>query len=213
MPSDDSMNIHERYKYLRLMQPQYRAARRAERSRLLDTMQALTHLDRKTLIRLMDSDLKRRPRKREREATYKRDVDQVLWVVAESHDYICAERLAPNLGAMAEELARHGEVTLTPRVRTQLAQMSVSSIYRHVQRLRHDDPRFVRHPPAALTEVARLIPMKRIAWDGKRPGHFEIDLVRHSGPNTAGQYLHTCRRWIWPPPGANGRRSWAAAIR
>ncbi len=64
MPSDDTMNIHERYKYLRLMQPQYCAARRAERNRLLDTMQALTHLDRKTLIRLMDSDLKRRPRRR-----------------------------------------------------------------------------------------------------------------------------------------------------
>jgi hypothetical protein len=154
-------------------------------------MQALTRLDRKTLIRLMDSDLKRHPREHEREATYHRDVDQVLRVVAESHDYICAERLAPNLGALAEELARHGEVTLTPKVRAQLAAMSVSSVYRHIQQLRQDDPRLVRRPPAAVNDVARLIPMKRIAWDEKRPGHFEIDLVHHSGPNTHGQYLHT----------------------
>ena len=191
MPTDETMNIHERYKYLRLMQPQYRAASRAERSTLLDRMQTLTQLDRKTLIRLLDSELKRRPREHEREATYKRDVDYVLRVVTESHDYICAERLAPNLGTLAEQLARHGEVLLTPQVRAQLETMSVSSVYRHVQHLQQDDPRLARRPPAALNDVARTIPMKRIAWDEKRPGHFEIDLVHHSGPSSAGQYLHT----------------------
>ncbi len=45
MPSDDTMNIHERYKYLRLMQPQHRPAGRGERSTLLDTMQTLTCLN------------------------------------------------------------------------------------------------------------------------------------------------------------------------
>lgn len=191
MTTDDSMNIHERYKYLRLMQPQYRAASRSEQGTLLDTMQILTQLDRKTLIRLLGSDLKRRPRKREREATYRRDVDQVLRVVAESHDYICAERLAPNLRSMAEHLAAHGELTLTPRVRDQLEAMSVASVYRHGQRLHQDEPRVARRPPAAPNAVARTIPMKRIAWDEKRPGHFEVDLVHHAGERSDGQYTHT----------------------
>ena len=33
--------------------------------------------------------------------------------------------------------------------------------------------------------------MKRIAWDIKEPGHFEVDLVHHSGESTAGEYGHT----------------------
>jgi hypothetical protein len=33
--------------------------------------------------------------------------------------------------------------------------------------------------------------MKRIAWDIKEPGHFEVDLVHHSGESSAGEYGHT----------------------
>ena len=58
MATEDRMNIHERYRYLRLMQPEYQAAGRAEQSAMLDTMEIATGLDRKTLIRLLPSDLK-----------------------------------------------------------------------------------------------------------------------------------------------------------
>lgn len=33
--------------------------------------------------------------------------------------------------------------------------------------------------------------MKRIPWDEQEPGHFEVDLVHHSGPSSAGDYVHT----------------------
>ncbi len=33
--------------------------------------------------------------------------------------------------------------------------------------------------------------MQRIAWDIAEPGHFEVDLVHHSGPVTDGDYVHT----------------------
>src|ERR1700694_1814692 len=33
--------------------------------------------------------------------------------------------------------------------------------------------------------------MKRIAWDIREPGHFEVDLVHHSGASSAGEYGHT----------------------
>lgn len=191
MSTAETMNIHERYKYLRLMQPQYQAANRTEQGVLLDTMETLTQLNRKTLIRLLGSDLQRCPRKHERGATYTRAVDQVLRVVIESHDYICAERVAPNLLPLAEQLARHGEVTLTSAVRAQLKTMSVSSVYRHVRQLRQDEPRSRRAAPSAPNEVARTIPMRRIAWDEKHPGHLEVDLVHHSGASSQGQYLHT----------------------
>ena len=33
--------------------------------------------------------------------------------------------------------------------------------------------------------------MQRIPWDEPMPGHFEVDLVHHSGPLTTGDYVHT----------------------
>jgi hypothetical protein len=48
-----------------------------------------------------------------------------------------------------------------------------------------------RKRPAPPNRVARAIPMRRIPWDEAEPGHFEVDLVHHSGPSTAGDYVHT----------------------
>jgi len=33
--------------------------------------------------------------------------------------------------------------------------------------------------------------MQRIPWNTLQPGHFEVDLVHHSGPNPSGQYVHS----------------------
>ena len=33
--------------------------------------------------------------------------------------------------------------------------------------------------------------MKRTPWDEPEPGHFETDLVHHSGPSASGEYIHT----------------------
>ena len=64
MPNDDKMSINERRKYLKLVAPGYRKAKKAERSRLLAEMGMVTGLHRKSLIRLMGmSSLERVPRK------------------------------------------------------------------------------------------------------------------------------------------------------
>jgi hypothetical protein len=33
--------------------------------------------------------------------------------------------------------------------------------------------------------------MRRIPWDTAEPGHFEVDLVHHSGPRSDGDFVHT----------------------
>jgi hypothetical protein len=189
--NDDEMTISERRKYLRLMQTSYRPAVRAERRRLLDTMQAVTGLARKSLIRLMAGDLQRRPRQCQRGQKYGLELDRALRVIAESYDYICAERLAPNLLAMAEHLAQHGELELGELLGQQLASISESTVYRRLARLRQDEPRRARRPPRPASALARTIPMRMIAWDERQPGHFEVDLVHHSGPSAEGEYVHT----------------------
>jgi hypothetical protein len=191
MATDEQMSLQERRKYLRIMQRAYETAQRSERGRLLDTLQAATGLDRKTLIRLMASDLKRRPRQRERGQTYRRDVDQALRVIAESYDFICAERLAPNLVALAEQLASHAELYLSEPLRQQLATISVSTVKRRLAQFRRDEPFWPRRPPQPPAGLSQSIPMRRIPWNERQPGHFEVDLVHHAGPHAEGQYVHT----------------------
>ena len=191
MADDEKMTLSERRKYLRLIQKSYQTADWAGRRLLLDTMEDVTGLDRKSLIRLMASDLTRRPRQRQRGQQYGLELDRALRVIAESYDYICAERLTPSLLAMAEHLAKHGELHLTELLREQLASISESTVYRRLAGLGQDAPRRTRRPPRPTSGLARTIPMRMIAWDERQPGHFEVDLVHHSGPSATGEYVHT----------------------
>ena len=124
------MTIDERRKYLRTMKRRYDRANRKERGRLLTEMEAVTGMHRKSLTRLLNSSLERQPRVRQRGCTYDKPVRDAIGIIAESFDYICAERLTPNLGWMAEHLMEHGELYLSPIVRQKLQQISVSTTQR-----------------------------------------------------------------------------------
>lgn len=192
MPDQERMTIEERRKCIKRLQPRYRAADRAERGRLLSDLEALTDLDRKTLIRLLHApDLARQPRRRQRGRVYGAAVDDALRVIWESLDYVCAERLQPALVEAATLLAGHGELRLTQELVAQLGRISVASVQRRLARLGQDTPRLPRKGPERANRVARAIPMRKIAWDQAEPGHFEVDLVHHGGPGTAGDYVHT----------------------
>lgn len=191
MFTEENMTIDERYKYLRKMQPHYRKANRREKGRLLDEMTYVTGLNRKRLSTLMNSVIQRRPRHNERGVTYGPDVDDALRVIAESFDYICPERLTPNLPWMAEVLAAHGELATTPELLAQLATISIATVGRRLRRIRQDEPRLPRRGPTQANKVARQVPIRIIPWNEQTPGHMEVDLVHHCGPTTAGEYVHT----------------------
>jgi len=87
------------------------------------------------LVRLMDSDLERKARCTERGETYGPEVDDALRVIAESPDYICAERLTPHLVWMATHLATHGEMVTSPSLLDQLSAISVSTVRRRLRAL------------------------------------------------------------------------------
>ena len=191
MPKEEKMTINERWKYLRLVKKRYLKAGKLERGRLLNEMEAVTKLHRKSLIRLMSGSLERKPRHKQRGRTYGPEVDHPLRVISESHDYICAERLQPTLVGMATHLARHGEIEASPRLLDQLSRISVSTLSRILNRLGQDEPRLPRKGPAPANRVAREIPMKRIPWNEEQPGHFEVDAVHHCGISSSGHYVHT----------------------
>jgi len=194
MPEKKRMGIDTRYEYLQVMQEGYRKAGREQRSRLLDEMERATQLNRKTLIRHMKRKvIARQPRRGQRGRTYGQEVDDALRVISESMDHICAERLQPQLVPIARHLASHGELRISPGLLEQLQGISVSTLRRRLQKFARLEPWHLprRRGPQQVNSLARDIPMKRIPWDEQEPGHFEVDLVHHSGPSSAGDYVHT----------------------
>jgi transposase InsO family protein len=191
MDAEEKMTIDERYKYLRLIRSRYRQADRRVRTQLLDEMETLTGLHRKSLIRLINGPLKRRPRCRQRGAVYRADFDDALRVIAETADYICAERLTPGLVQLADHLEAHGELTLSEGLRQQLGCVSISTVRRRLNRIRQDEPRLPSKKRRWTPSWHREIPAKRISWKVREPGYFEADLVHHSGPDSSGEFVCT----------------------
>lgn len=160
MSTENKMTINERRKYLRVMRKRYDAAGRKERSRLLDEMEAVTGLHRKALVRLRNRVLVRKPRARQRGSRYGAEVDRVLCVIDETLDYICAERLKPSLVVTAEQLAAHGELELSAELLEALASISISTVRRHLTRLRQDRRRLPRKGPERAHHALREVPIR-----------------------------------------------------
>lgn len=188
----EKMTIDERYKYLRTMQKRYRKTDRSQRGVLLDEMEAITDLHRKSLIRLMKGTLTRKKRREQRGRTYGAKVDDTLRVILKSFDYICAERLQPNLVWMSKHLAHHGELRIDEDLLGKLDAISISTVRRIVNRIHQDERRLPqRRHPKRTNRVTQNIPTKRIAWDETEPGHFEVDTVHHCGIEAKGEFVHT----------------------
>lgn len=109
--TEDEMTLNERRKYLKKIWARYLQADRKGRGVLLTEMEAVTGMHRKSIIRLMtSSSLERKKRITKRVPTYGNEVERVVALVWESLDYICAERLTPQLLTTASHLERFGEL-------------------------------------------------------------------------------------------------------
>src|SRR5437588_2880224 len=186
------MTLDERRKYLKRMKPRYLKAKRGERSAFLSEMEQVTGMHRKSLTRLLHAQsLDRKRRKAPRERSYGAEVEEVIVQVWESLDSICAEQLTPVLLPMAQHLARFATVKLSGEIEEQLQTISRATVSRLLRRFRSRRRRLPQKGAERANQVTKGVPMGRLAWDLKEPGHFEVDLVYHSGESTAGEHGHT----------------------
>jgi len=189
------MSVRTRREYLEFKRKEYQQARsRQEKSRILDEVCRNCDYHRKYAIQVLNgragpsepADKRRRRRRKQYQEAL--PVIQVVW---EALDYPCAERLHPVLLPTAELLAAHGEVTLTPLIRQQLAAISRSTLARRLAELPSPKPRRSVPRPKARTLLHQQVPIGRFDWDEDRPGALEVDLLEHNGGSTAGHYAYT----------------------
>ncbi|MGC9469066.1 MAG: hypothetical protein ACP5HS_10780 [Anaerolineae bacterium] len=73
-----------------------------------DEVAAFTGYHRISLIRSLNRQLAQKPRSQERKPSYGPEVDAVLRAIWEALDYVCPERLKPNLVSTDALLPAHG---------------------------------------------------------------------------------------------------------
>jgi hypothetical protein len=192
----EKLDLEERLKVLRMQQRAYWEASRGKKGEMLDVLESITQLDRKTIIRRLNGSCQRKRRRKGRGRSYGPEVDDAVRIIYKAYDGICAERLTPNLAAYAEKLAQHGHLRMTAVLREQLGRISVSTVRRIVQRVQQDEPRRQRRPGLTRNGLLAGVPAKRIPWNETRPGYVEVDLVHHCGRYAGGnpcrgEYVHT----------------------
>jgi len=186
------MRIGERYKLAADLGDRYRAAGRRERGQLLDAFCLATAYSRKYAISVLRG-RRRKPRllRRARRKHYDKAFQAALGVLWEASGYICAERLRPFLPDLLTLLEAHRQLLPSPETRILLLAASTSTIERNLvalRRLPHWHRRSLRPP----TRLRRQVPVRIRNWrEQGRPGYLEMDLVSHSGPWAAGDWIYT----------------------
>jgi len=110
MSEKDEMTIDERRKYLHKMWGRYRLATKKEKGCILDEIEHVTGLHRKSIIRILNGRLSRKKRTSERGPTYGTDVVNAVVRISKALDHPCAERLKPNLVFIGKHMMRHQQI-------------------------------------------------------------------------------------------------------
>ena len=187
------MSLSSRREYLSIVIQRYKKAqRKGEKSRIIDEVVDVLGYNRKYAIQVLNKPIQERKEKRKRHKPLKySEALPVIQMVWEALDYPCAERLHPVLLPMAELLARHGELCLTPLVRQQLAQISRATLARRLAKWRSLKPKCTLPRKKTGATLQSDVPIDRYAWDESRPGALEVDLVEHNGGSSLGHFAYT----------------------
>lgn len=178
--------------YAAAVRGRYLAARRGERTKLLDEFCRTTGYHRKAAIRLLRQGGRVPTRRRGRPRQYGPALADALRRVWEASDRLCGKRLAPFLSEFVSVLERQGELTLSADIRAQLVQLSAASIDRLLRPCRQPGRRRPYTQTGASAALKAQVPIRTFGeWAGVAPGAVQADLVMHCGESVEGFYLTT----------------------
>lgn len=188
------LTMAQRKAITRKLANRYAKASKPEKSAILDEVCELCDYSRDYARRALRGALAP-PVKRKRSArapTYSNDVIAALRLVWAVLDGPAGKRLAPVMAATVEALERHGEISLTEELRTQLCAMSAATIDRRLA----PDRKALQLKGRSGTRPGSLlksqIAIRTFAdWDDKAPGFCEADLVGHDGGDARGEFAQT----------------------
>ena len=121
--------------HVKAVRPRYLKALKEAKTKILDEFIATTGMHRKAAIRLLnrrDNLEKRKNSGRPRQ--YDIAVEAAIIKAWEATDRLCSKRLQPFLPELVKVLMRAGEIKISAEIKSQLVQMSASTIDRMLRR-------------------------------------------------------------------------------
>ena len=186
------MDMAARKQYLITLQDKYfKADSKKIKSAILDEYIKNTHMNRKYIIRKMNSELSVEPAVRMRRSFYDSQIISPLAKVWAIFDYPCGQRLSSILKIEIDRLVKLGEIHASIDIIKKLKTISSSTIDR---KLRHEKEVLkinLKHGRVKNHLIYQKIPVKSHEWDNTLLGQIEIDYVEHCGSSVAGEYIHT----------------------
>ncbi len=126
-----------------------------------------------------------------RHHSYGYDVEEVLLLVWNSTNRVCAKRLVPCLPMFLDALERCDHLHLTPECRRQPLSISAATVDCMLRPHRQHEMRGLCTTRTG-TLLKSTIPLRTFEqWDEQVPGFVEADLVAHCGSSVEGTYLFT----------------------
>ena len=178
--------------YAAAVRQRYGAARKAEKTRILDEFCETTGMHRKAAVRLLNRETKPRLVGRGRPKHYGMALMKALVQVWEVSDRLCGKLLKPVIPDLLLSLERHGELTISEEVRSQLLAISAASIDRLLRIHKRDAVRQPHRKPPHPSSLKSQVPLRTWSeWRDVKPGSVQADLVLHCGESTEGFYLAT----------------------
>lgn len=177
---------------MKVFHPRYRRARGEEKTGVLEEFCAVTGYHRKYAIQLLNRPLEEMlaVKARRRGPTYSAQAIRVLERVWKAAGYPWSERLKAMLPLWLP-WARAYIRGVTPGVEAQLLRISARQIDRRLQAKKRRLGRRIYGRTKPGTLLKHHIPIKTDCWDIDEPGFAEIDLVSHSGPHAAGEFVYS----------------------
>jgi hypothetical protein len=174
----------------------YRTTGRADKSRILDELCAVTGWHRKHAIRKLGSEAcaadVTSDTPRQRKPIYGASIKDALVALWEASDRICGKRLKEMIPTLLPALERHGRLKLGKVDRALVLSVSASTIDRLLVDTRIAASGGRRRRVGFYSAIRREVPIRTFNdWNDPPPGFCEIDMVAHGGTNVAGSFIQT----------------------
>jgi hypothetical protein len=190
------LTLAQRQAVSRQVAGRYRAAGKADKSKILDELCQTNGWHRDHARKVLRQALHPKPvggkRKSSSRVVYGRDVVaalEVCWAVLGGP---CGKRLAPFLSELVDRLRAVGELRISQQTRDLLVGMSAATVDRRLAGARQRlalKGRVLTKPGSLLKNQ---IPVRTWSqWDEDHPGFVEVDLVGHEGGNSRGEFCQT----------------------
>ena len=178
--------------YLQSIYARYRRGQRTEKSTMLEEFCKVCGYNRKYAIWLLSRPLPKagvRRRTGVRSATYSKAAIALLAKVWEASGYLCSQRLKAALPQWLPWIKKHFEVS--GQLEKDLLAISARQMDRRLLSHKRTAKRRLYGTTRPGSLLKHMIPIKTDHWDVTLPGYLEIDLVSHSGPSAAGEFIYT----------------------